>query len=273
MHHRRMRADWERNYLITHLARIWRESGHDVVESRGPRWWPRAGLIWNHLDVSVVPASYRWCLRLHRAPANARLVDIRKTSISTLRLRRGGGWTGPVIVKSNLNYRGRPEALIFGKKKTGGPVEDYPVYPSAADVPEPVWSDRRLVVEKFVGETFEGRHVLRMVFFLGDRHAGYRAEAAEPVVKVGRALKLERMDVPEELLDYQRKMGIDYGKVDYVLWEGRPVVIDVNRTIGFSARAAEEDLWLVRHLAGGWRASCRRGGAAGEHSRDQLPLP
>jgi hypothetical protein len=40
------------------------------------------------------------------------------------------------------------------------------------------------------------------------------------------------VDVPvsEEILEVRRRLGFDYGKIDYVVHEGQVVLIDVNTT-------------------------------------------
>ena len=36
--------------------------------------------------------------------------------------------------------------------------------------------------------------------------------------------------MPGEVLDVRRRLGLDYGKIDYVIHEGQVVILDVNRT-------------------------------------------
>ena len=36
--------------------------------------------------------------------------------------------------------------------------------------------------------------------------------------------------VPEEVIRLSRKLGLDYGKIEYTLHEGRAAILDVNRT-------------------------------------------
>ena len=66
------------------------------------------------LDLSVVPSNYLEFASLYPVAVNGRLADIRKSHVSANLTAPGDGWDGPVIVKSNLNYRGLPEQVLEG---------------------------------------------------------------------------------------------------------------------------------------------------------------
>ncbi len=40
----------------------------------------------------------------------------------------------------------------------------------------------------------------------------------------------EGLPVPDEVLALRRELGLDYGKIDYVIHDGQVVILDVNRT-------------------------------------------
>ena len=66
-----------------------------------------------HVDLSVVPIAYReWARQASQRGLvwNANAHDIRKTKISSNLLLPDSDWAGRVMVKTDLNYGGRPEA-------------------------------------------------------------------------------------------------------------------------------------------------------------------
>lgn len=94
---------------------------------------------------------------------NGAATDIRKRMVSRHLLRSGDAWNGPVIVKTDLNCGGWPELRIHERaiaaRSTEGRLssdlsipstEAYPVLDSLRDVPDAVWNDRDLVVERFL---------------------------------------------------------------------------------------------------------------------------
>ena len=66
--------------------------------------------------------------------------------------------------------------------------------------------------------------------FFGDRERCNRVVGRHPVVKASDALERVPVDVPDEIRAFRRRLGFDYGKFDFVINEGRPVLLDVNRT-------------------------------------------
>jgi hypothetical protein len=69
-------------------------------------------------------------------------------------------------------------------------------------------------------------------FFLGDADIVSTLLAPTPLVAM--ASVAERLplhsDVPEELRRRRAELGFDYGKFDYIVHEGRPRLLDANRT-------------------------------------------
>jgi hypothetical protein len=50
------------------------------------------------------------------------------------------------------------------------------------------------------------------------------------VVKAADAIDRTLVEVPDEIRAWRRKLGFDYGKLDFVIHEDKPVLIDANRT-------------------------------------------
>jgi hypothetical protein len=143
-------------------------------------------------------------------------------------------WIGPVIIKSILNCFGAQEwnasrPGFFQRKRREIakrswrlarmlPQQDYPVVKSIAAVPGWVWKRDDLIVERFMPERDGDLYSIRGWLFFGDRGYAYR-------------LFSKILDhVPQELEILRKAHGYDFGKFDYVEVEGRPVVIDMNKT-------------------------------------------
>jgi hypothetical protein len=119
-------------------------------------------------------------------------------------------------------------------KWSGPPVEvpgtDYVVYDSPQQVPADVWDDRGRVVERFVVEREGDLHCLRMCYFLGDAERNFVIRERSRLVKTTHDVKYEEAPVPPGMRRIRERLGLHYGKLDYVLQDGEPVLFDVNRT-------------------------------------------
>jgi hypothetical protein len=237
-------------YLAGLFAGIWREQGYEVVVTHGSREHVAADVAIAHVDRTRTPLAYRRLLRRYPRVVNARVLDISKRRNSALRIRRGDGYPGPVIVKTNRNYSGLRE--LMHARARGGiaragvelrhrlpwwaqsalPLAGYPIYGSAREVPRAVWWNPDLVVERFLPEPCAEGYRLRQWRFLGDRELHLAMIAATPLVKVKTALRVDALPepVPEEIRAVRARLGFDFGKFDYGLVDGRAVLYDVNRT-------------------------------------------
>jgi len=258
-------------YSVYHLAQFWREAGHDVRFVFGPRDYTPADLGFLHVDLSVVPAPYLELAARYPLQVNGRVKDIRKSAFSRNLVRAGDTWDGPVIVKSNLNCAGRPERLLsepawvrahaitrraerFVRRVTGAPLfddsRDYLVLAHRAEVPAHCFRDRRFVVEKFLPEIENGLYHTRIFQFLGDRWTCTRLAAREPIVNTAATVDTADVTPEPEILDWRRRLHLDYGKLDYVVRPGGVELLDVNKTTG-AVRARPDLEALRRHRAEG----------------------
>lgn len=249
-------------YLIKLLMKEWEGIGLIVEVVRGIDHFVSADVVIPHLDLTIIPNEYRVFLSQYPTVINRDVVDISKSKISTNLIGKDDAYGGPVIVKTDLNSGGLPEKRLLSKmyllraissKLTGkitsklrrnGPgsiawgdiqylqSSDYPIFPSLHDVPKDIFENKNLVVEKFLPEVEEGKYCVRYYHFLGDKevHKVYRSK--EKVVKGSDELQLEEVPIPSELHAIRQKLGMDYGKIDYVLRDGTVVLLDVNRTPG-----------------------------------------
>jgi hypothetical protein len=163
-----------------------------------------------------------------------------------------GDGDGPVIVKTVKNHGGKPERALAGRNVLGRARDAlarrgwlplayadwldpyaYPIFPNPASVPAGVYQNPALFVERFLPERKGELYGLRSWSFLGDRSVAERYWAREPIVKRRGAVAWEDVEPPYDLQPVREEMGFDYGKFDYVVHDGRSVLLDVNRSPAF----------------------------------------
>lgn len=260
-------------YVIHHLAGFWREDGHRVDYVMGTKRFVPADAVIVHVDLSIVPQSYLEFAARYPIAINGRLTDNRKSRVSDQLLRPGDGWTGPVIVKSDLNYGGLPEQGLrvspLGRRFSmlsrlrrrldtrlhpeRLPVRGYGVYESIDEVPDQVFHDPRLVVERFLPEIEDGAYHVRIVQFLGDRYRCTRLRSEHRIIKAHRSSLTEDAEPHPEVFGWRERFHMDYGKLDYVVHEGTPVLLDINKTTGATSQYRDDSLLAAnrRYLAYG----------------------
>jgi hypothetical protein len=253
LHERDVHAE-KTHYIVWALRSIWTERGIEVVTLRGTAKAPEADLLIPHIDLSVIPAEYARFMECYPRVLNRGVRDVSKTAISSLLVRPGDGYEGPVIVKTDRNCGGAPERRILGRQRrpmlearrllrrlagrsthplalaTTLDSSTYPVYESPGEVPEGVFENPVLVVERFVPERAGDRYCLRNYTFLGSQHMCSRRSGPRPVVKAVPGAAREQVEVPAELEAKRRRLGFDYGKFDFVIRDGEPVLLDANPT-------------------------------------------
>lgn len=259
----------ESSYFLRAMAEVWRELGHTVIEQRGPEGRCEADIAFLHVDLTRVPEDYAAFVRRFPRSVNATTVDISKRTVSRSLVRRGDGYGGPVIVKTDCNCGGLKESVLCRRSpvrrtlrsarnrlpwtlRTRMGVEDYRVFPSPAAVPALVWLNRALVVERFLPEMRGDLYCLRTWVFLGDRETSSICFGRSPVVKSHTIIGREALDgVPEELRRMRRELGFEFGKFDYAVVDGRVVLYDTNRTPTLGDFPPEQYMPRVRYLAEG----------------------
>lgn len=271
----RQRAARRAPYILWPVCDVWQAAGHDVEWRTRPEAPGDADLIIPHLDFTVRPARWSAALAGHPAVVNRDVVDVSKRRISEHLVGPDDAWDGPVIVKTDLNSGGLPEWRIrhgrlasvlrrlplLDRGPAAGlgrarwlPSADYPVYASIRQVPPEAFGNPALVVEKFLPELQGDYYCLRSWVFLGDAGYNTRNFAASPVVKARAVVDKEEAPVPEEIVAARQRLGLDYGKIDYVVPAGRPpVLLDVNPTPTFRGgpQRTPEQLARAAMLAGG----------------------
>jgi hypothetical protein len=262
-------------YAITRLAEFWRADGHDVRSIFGTERFDAADIVIVHVDLSVVPARYLEFATRFPIAVNGRVQDIRRTRFSRNLVQRNEAYAGPVIVKSNANHAGAPErarstlgiaglrwrlrrrlASIHRRPVDEAPIFstplDYRIFDRATQVPESWFDNPELVVERFLPERVGECYAVRNYQFLGDRWTCSRMLAPDPIVNAYTQIGTEPIDVHPEIEALRHQLGFEYGKFDYVMHDGRPVLLDANKTTGAAGLPWTAELVAARrHRAEG----------------------
>jgi hypothetical protein len=221
------------NYLISALANIWREDGHEVIFIFGVSTYVPADIIIVHIDLSVVPDEYFEFAKQYPAAVNGLVRDIRKSTYSTQKLAENDIYDGRVIVKSDLNYAGVPERKVYGGEGLFKSPKQYRVYAHARDMPPEYFHRDDVIVEKFLPELDdEGHYCVRNYYFFGDRVFAMRWRSTNPIVNNSSRFGGERVEPDPAIVALRAKLNFDYGKFDYIVVDGKATILDCNKTIG-----------------------------------------
>jgi hypothetical protein len=259
-----------RNYLLSFMCDRWRCAGIDIVLLNDPKRRVDADVAILHVDATRRSPAYDALLEQYPLVINGRVRDISKRRISEHLLPRTSTFGGPVIVKTDANCFDQPDARLRQSEGSVArlcshvadrlrPIErkirrnsSYPIYASARDVPWAVWWNRRLVVERFLPERQDDLYCLRTWVFFGTCEKVSRSFSTNPVVKRANTIRSEFIaDVPEAIREARRRLGFDYGKFDFVLHQGQPVLLDTNSTPGCSGRPSPRLDAIADELAAG----------------------
>ena len=233
-----------RPYIVHKLARIWAEQGL-VVEVADALPEPAGDevLIIPHLDFTIRPRSFAAPIARSAHVINRAVVDVSKRVISRQLVTAPDQFDGPVLVKSNRNFGGFPEAMLrtaegFAPARRS-PVlhwDNYQVYDHPRLVPPMVWNHPLLVVEKFLPEKEGGKYCLRQYLFFGNSEIYSRAFSSKPIVKASNVEHREILSEPPppEVVEVRRRLGFDFGKFDFVFHAGKAIVFDVTPTPSFN---------------------------------------
>ena len=270
-----------RFHLIWELADFWERRGIAVEVVKGVARRVEADLVFPHVDLTVLPDAYAEYFESYPRVVNRHVRDVSKRSLSAHLVCPGDGYSGPVIVKTDRNCGGLPErdlALEAARRRPFGRLRarllktsdrwarrslrsvrtfdegTYRIFESVDDVPRGVFENQALVVERFLPER-DGRHYCwRSYVFLGDRCSSARNLSRVPVVKGHTVVGREDIPVHEEILAARRRLGFDFGKFDYVVHDGRAVLLDVTGTVGTAPRVVDGHSITHAHLADGIHA-------------------
>jgi hypothetical protein len=217
--------------LLKYLRQEWEQSGHDVICTHSlDNCSSSIDVLFLHIDLTIVPAACLDAVQNCPITINKKVTDISKHTFSNIMLQHDQIYDGPVIVKTSSNHGGLPEHKFRGDTglstlffrlynswryiKT---LRHYQVYDSIELVPNGVWQNRNLIVEKFLPErTSEAGYCLREWVFLGDQDIHYMSLSNDPVIRSTNVYKRVRLPidlVPPELRRKREELGFDYGEI------------------------------------------------------------
>lgn len=248
-------------YLLHDILEVLRQRGHTITIQHGPTDRPPPGdLAILHVDATVVPPEYVELAARYPDCVNIAATDISKRRISGAMLHPGDTWDGRVIVKSNANFGGKAEARlnrIARRRSEPEPFPDvrvvgeYRIFERLADVPAEAFDDPALIVERFIPETDPGGYALRFWVFCGNQERCNRFVSTHPLVKSSSVTGWTPVEVPEALRRKREELGFDYGKFDFVLHDGEPVLLDANKTLGRPRHAGASYAEEISRFASG----------------------
>jgi hypothetical protein len=237
-----------RPFLLKFLVEAWKNVGISIQVLCGIEHFAPADALILHADLTIVPDDYLAFCKQYPLVINGGVRDISKRKISSSLVGQRDSYFGPVIVKTNYNFGGKPERKMARRRPfyrllnsvTGwlpwswtGRLHphNYPIFNSSRDVPRAVWRNPHLVVDRFLPERESTYYCLRQWIFFGDHEINHRIFSESPIVKARNTIHHEGgLPVPEALRALRTKFQFDYGKFDYALVNGEPVLYDANRT-------------------------------------------
>ena len=250
---------FKNSYFVGHLIPYWRE--RQLRVAIGTKWsLPNADIAILHVDATKVSFLYKFLSKKYPVVLNGNFFDNSKRKVSRNLLLKEDTYQGSVIIKTNRNFGGLPELSKKRDKRKileetsdlssvdwltikGICSDKYPVIPLKSQVPEQVWNNKNLVVEKFLPEyAANGLFCLRACLFFGEQEVNILVTSRDPVIKGSNLCSWEILEdpVPDELRRLREVLRMDFGRLDYVISEGKVVLYDANKTATLSRQASVE---------------------------------
>ena len=251
------------SYMIWALAEEWRMMGYQTEVIKGISRRCDVDVLIPHIDLTVMPADYQRFLSGFQMVLNNRARDISKRLFSKNLVGPESEYEGPVIVKTDANAGGRPElthSFLGSRSRLTGMVlrranellprrwkrslraEKYPVYKNVRSVPQDIFRNKRMIVERFTPEKEGDLYVLRYYMFMGNCHTNVKMVSNQPVFKGHGVVSRAHVPVHPDIVKLKQKMGFDYGKFDYVISQGQVILLDTNITPGPAPVAYRREL-------------------------------
>ncbi len=252
----------QHSFLRVLIERFWRPAGLAVALHQGLAPPPPGRRALLHVDLTRVPPPYLALAADFQFCLNGRAADISKRAVSRNLVTREDDYDGPVIVKTDRNHAGRPERALalatagrWARLRErlcarlppawSGRLRDdrYLLFERREQVPGWIWRQPALVVERLLTERHGELYAINRWFFLGQCDLVATSLSHSPVISGGAQRRLPpHSEVPAALRQRRRELGLDYGKLDFVMIDGRAELLDANRT------PASADVWTERCL-------------------------
>jgi hypothetical protein len=202
-----------------------------------------------HVDLTELPKPLKEIDRHYPRCVNGHAITISRLLYTKARLLQGDDYVGPVIAKTALNSRGLPE-FRFNMSRNGASIPVhmlkqigirayiaqvcpmYRVYPSISDVPDRVWTDPRLIVERFLPRCLDLPVVKHRFDFFYDVELNMRSTYGSLLCEPETVISTETVAmVPAEVAAVRRTLNLDFGAIDYFVIKDEVFVIDANKTV------------------------------------------
>ena len=119
-------------------------------------------------------------------------------------------------------------------------------------LPAAYFDDPRVIVEKFLPEMDGNLYCVNFYKFLGDEHLTQKLWSTKPVITGAGIVKRGTIDTDPDVMAIRHDLKIDYGKLDYCIYNGKPVLFDVNKTVGLSRiRRTPDEIARIHQRAEG----------------------
>ncbi|MCH2176737.1 MAG: hypothetical protein MK193_13510 [Lentisphaeria bacterium] len=105
---------------------------------------------------------------------------------------------------------------------------NYPIYDSIDEVPECIWENRNFVIEKYLQEEPELGFKVYYCSFMGKRKIAGELISKKPIVKFENANSDREIEPPQIIDEWIREYKIDFGRFDYLKYQGKYYLIDIN---------------------------------------------
>ena len=217
-----------------------------ILDRASPERCGGAAIV--HVDLTEVPETLLPRAGAYPICLNGEAKSIHRHLYSSARIDRDSAYPGPVIVKTVLNHRGLPELRYLCRtdrlfrwryrldRLLGGPINlahcpEYKLYPSRESVPDSVWGDERMIVERFLPGSMSLPVVKYRYDFFLDVTLHTRAVYDSLLCEHTKVREVSLVDgVPDAVMRVRRDLHLDFGSIDYFLVAGEPVVVDANKT-------------------------------------------
>jgi hypothetical protein len=254
-------------YKLRHMLKGLDAAGLEwrVIDRPNAALSDRAPAAFFHLDLSDLPTEFVHAAGYYDRTINGEAYSIRKSLYADGLLARDSNHAGPVIVKTDLNFRGIPEERYKWQRSWKGVARHivkkavdrnyiekkcpgYVIYERIEDVPEAVWSNRKLIVEKFHPVSLTPPIVKHRYDFFQGGGILTRTTFSTVMCEAESVTDIQLEDKPpQKITDLIERLGLDYGAIDYFENEDGVHVIDANKTVGLTDSWIEEFDFVAEH--------------------------